>query len=167
MRLCCCHSFVLNHTTHLYPCDKYYKLVLLQYSYHSPELQYCQDQLYQHSLHEIQHDSDVSILSETSHLRSRFQCLVDYLIELNLSNIGKPLISYYYSTNHQGDRNTEAPALRDKQILFLHLFVLWLVKTVVDRIYHAFFLHVKFLKLGRIYSFEKNFQLQILKFYSF
>ena len=49
---------------------------------------------------------DVSILSETSHLPSRFQCLVDYLIELNLSNTRSPFISDYHTTSHQGDKNT-------------------------------------------------------------
>ena len=99
-------------------------------------------------------DSDVSILSETSHLQSRFQRPVDYLIALNLSNTGKPLISEYHATNHQGDKSTDTTlALRDKQIFFLHLFVLWLLKAIDDRIYHVFLLPFELLKLGWIYSF--------------
>ena len=63
-------------------------------------------------------------LSETSYLQSRFQRLVDYLIELNFSNTGKPFISDYHATNHQRDKNTEAQALRNKQIFTSICFVI-------------------------------------------
>ena len=43
---------------------------------------------------------------------------MDYLIEVNLSNNEKPLISDYHATNHQGDKTTEALALSVKQIFF-------------------------------------------------
>ena len=106
-------------------------------------------------------DSDVSILSETSHLQSRFQRPVDYLIALNLSNTGKPLISDYHATNHQGDKNTDTLALRDKQIFFLHLFVLWLLKTIDDWIYHVFLLPFELLKLGGFILFRKIFSCKV------
>ena len=69
------------------------------------------------------YDSNVSILSETSLLQSRFQRLVDYLIALNLSNTGKLWILDYHATNHQGDKITEALALMvSKYSFYIYLF---------------------------------------------
>ena len=69
--------------------------------------------------------SDVLVLPETSYLQSRLHCLVDYLIVLNFSNNGKPLILDYHTMNHWGNKNMKILVLRDKEIFFCHSYLPW------------------------------------------